>query len=320
MSEAEERANGAVGDPANAQLPTAGALLRAARERQGVHLAVLAASLKVAQRKLELIESDRYGELPDATFARALALSMCRALKIDAEPVLARLPQPQGERLEPLTRSLNQPFREHEGRRDNGERRGLPSVPVVAAGLLVVAALIVYLLPGGNGIPGDELTPALVPDPGALPPQARDPAEAMQPVGEPSSADPVAQALLLPGASTVASDLPASAPAPDASASSVAIDTVLATQPQEAASEPASATQALLTLRATTQPSWIEVRDAKGQLVLSRTLAAGESADVEGALPLRVIIGNAAATQVSFRGEPVSLETARENIARLELK
>ncbi|MBA3597583.1 MAG: DUF4115 domain-containing protein [Methylibium sp.] len=321
MSEAEQRASGAVDDPTAAPPQTAGALLRAARERQGVHLAVLAASLKVAQRKLELIESDRYDELPDATFARALALSMCRALKIDAEPVLARLPQPQGERLEPLTRGLNQPFREHEGRRDSGERRGSPSVPVVAAGLLVVAALVVYLLPGRSWTSGDEVTAESVPEPAAVPAQPLTPTDATQPVGGLSLADPVVQALSSPVASAAAPDVPASAIAPDASASSVVIDTVFAAEPREAAaSEPARVAQSLLTLRATTQPSWVEVRDGSNQLVLSRTLAAGESADVEGALPLRVTIGNAAATRVSFRGEPVTLKTTRENVARLELK
>lgn len=309
MNEAEQGASGAVGDPTAEQPPTAGALLRSARERQGVHLAVLAASLKVAQRKLELIESDRYSELPDATFARALALSMCRALKIDAEPVLVRLPQPQGERLEQLTRGLNQPFREHEGRRDTGERRDFPSMPVVAAGLLVVAALVVYLLPGRSWTPG-EVTPELVTESGAVPVQPVEPADAPAPAGPLSSVDPVAQALPA-----------ASAAAPDVAASSVVIDTVFAAEPREAASEPpAIVREGLLTLRATTQPSWVEVRDAKNQLVLSRTLAAGESASVDGALPLRVTIGNAAATQVSFRGEPVPLKTTRENVARLELQ
>ena len=70
---------------------TAGALLREARIAQGIHIAAMSASIKVAQRKLELLEADRYDELPDATFTRALAQTMCRVLKIDAEPVLSRL-------------------------------------------------------------------------------------------------------------------------------------------------------------------------------------------------------------------------------------
>ena len=67
-------------------------MLRAAREKRGLHIAALAASIKVSPRKLEALETDRYDELPDLTFTRALAQTVCRALKIDAEPVLAKLP------------------------------------------------------------------------------------------------------------------------------------------------------------------------------------------------------------------------------------
>ena len=67
---------------------TAGSLLRAAREKQGLHIAALAAAIKVSQRKLEALEGDRYDELPDATFTRALAQTVCRTLKVDARPVL----------------------------------------------------------------------------------------------------------------------------------------------------------------------------------------------------------------------------------------
>jgi cytoskeleton protein RodZ len=72
---------------------TAGTLLRHAREAQGLHIAALAAALKVPQRKLEALERDEYGALPDPSFTRALALSVCRSLKIDSAPVLALLPK-----------------------------------------------------------------------------------------------------------------------------------------------------------------------------------------------------------------------------------
>ena len=43
-------------------------------------------------------------------------------------------------------------------------------------------------------------------------------------------------------------------------------------------------------------------------------------ARLDGALPLRVTIGNAAATQLAFRGQPVNLASrTRDNVARLEL-
>jgi cytoskeleton protein RodZ len=71
---------------------TAGALLRQLREDAGFKLDVLAQALRVSPAKLEALESDRLGDLPDAMFARALTLAVCRQLKVDAAPVLALLP------------------------------------------------------------------------------------------------------------------------------------------------------------------------------------------------------------------------------------
>ena len=71
---------------------TAGALLRQLREDAGFKLDVLAQALRVSPAKLEALESDHLDALPDAMFARALTLAVCRQLKTDAAPVLALLP------------------------------------------------------------------------------------------------------------------------------------------------------------------------------------------------------------------------------------
>ena len=76
-----------------AQVVTAGTLLRQAREAVGMDVSVLASALKVPVGKLQALEADDFTALPDAVFARALASSVCRALKIDAAPVLQGLPQ-----------------------------------------------------------------------------------------------------------------------------------------------------------------------------------------------------------------------------------
>ncbi|WAC72767.1 helix-turn-helix domain-containing protein [Roseateles sp. SL47] len=128
---------------------TAGAALRRAREARGLHIAALAATLKVPQSKLEALEGDRYKELPDATFARALARSMCRVLKIDAEPVLAMLPRGGNEAsLDRVTPGLNQPFRERASSQEPLVSLALLKSPVLLGGAaLLVAALAVYLVP-----------------------------------------------------------------------------------------------------------------------------------------------------------------------------
>jgi cytoskeleton protein RodZ len=70
----------------------AGQLLRQYREGTGLHIVALSSALKVARAKLEALEADRLDELPDIVFARALAMSCCRYLGKDAEPVLALMP------------------------------------------------------------------------------------------------------------------------------------------------------------------------------------------------------------------------------------
>jgi cytoskeleton protein RodZ len=80
---------------------TAGQLLRHYRESQDVQIDILASSLKVPVSKLQSLENDHLDQLPDAMFARALALAVCRILKQDAAPVLALLPGQDVSRLAP---------------------------------------------------------------------------------------------------------------------------------------------------------------------------------------------------------------------------
>ncbi|MFN6996778.1 MAG: helix-turn-helix domain-containing protein, partial [Aquincola tertiaricarbonis] len=128
---------------------TAGGLLKAAREKQGIHIAALAASIKVTPRKLEALEHDRYDELPDMTFVRALAKTVCRTLKIEPEPVLALLPHQadSGTALAQVSTGLNQPFRERPARGDPPEWAVLQKPVLWGAGAVLLAALVVYLLP-----------------------------------------------------------------------------------------------------------------------------------------------------------------------------
>lgn len=286
---------------------TAGSLLRQARVAKGLHIAALATSIKVAPRKLELLEADRYDELPGATFTRALAQTVCRTLKVDAAPVLALLPQPADQGLSQLSRGLNEPFRDKPGRRVPSDLSFLKSPIVIAAGVLVLASAAMYLLPAGWV---DELTQ---PGNGIV---ARDGDAASVPA-------PMASAVMTlppPAVVMAASDaLPAPVSQP---ASASASGAAAASAPSATASLPAAAAVApngALLLRAKAQ-SWVEVIDGRGNPLMSRLLEAGETVGLDGPTPLRVRIGNASATQVSFRGRPVDLSPSRDNVAKLELR
>ena len=144
MTEAnQERA-----EPTAARSLTAGGLLKQARQAKGLHIAALAASIKVAQRKLELLEADRYTELPDATFTRALAQTVCRSLKMDAAPVLALLPAASGGRLDHMGAGINAPFRDRPGRGEPTDWARLAASPAAwGPALVLLAAALVYFLP-----------------------------------------------------------------------------------------------------------------------------------------------------------------------------
>ena len=79
--------------------PTAGALLRQYREELGIAQDALAQLLRVAPAKLKALENDQLDQLPDAMFARALTLAVCRHLKVEAKPVLDLLPAADASRL-----------------------------------------------------------------------------------------------------------------------------------------------------------------------------------------------------------------------------
>lgn len=85
--------------PNAAPTTTAGAVLRGYRLAHGVDLDAMAKALRVSAAKLSALENDQLDALPDAMFARALSLAVCRHLKTDANPVLALLPEKDVNRL-----------------------------------------------------------------------------------------------------------------------------------------------------------------------------------------------------------------------------
>ena len=307
MSEPTDReAPAAVG----ASTLTAGMMLRQARQAQGLHIAALAASIKVPQHKLELLEADRLDELPDATFVRALAQTVCRVLKIDAAPVLSRLPENAAQRLDRMNAGLGQPFRDRSGRDDGIDLSVLRHPAAWGTGLLALAAAALFFVPAEWTRWARPATPAPV----ASRPPASSPAapvaDASAPVGT-LATEPVAFA---------SAAAPASSPAPTASSpggvASAPIGTAMASG---VAAVDAAPTGALI-LRATAD-SWIEVVDAQGKPLVSRVLRGGEALGLDGVPPLRIKVGNAAVTQMSYRGQVVDLSAAtRDNVARLELK
>jgi cytoskeleton protein RodZ len=295
---------------AEARAPgSAGAMLRAARERQGLHIAALAAAIKVSPRKLDALENDRWAELPDATFTRALAQTVCRTLKIDARPVLDKLPAAATVTLEATEAGLNTPFRDRPGRDEPGFAVAAIKPMVWGAAVLMAAAVAVVFLPPGlfSGSPATKLP---------LPQAASAPAVVA------SAPILTAAAASSPESSaSAAAGTAASAPAPVAGGETVF--SAPAAEPQPAASAVAPATPpavaGVLQLR-TSEASWMEVRDGRGTVLLSRTVLPGETVGLDGVRPFSLVVGNASSTQLVYRGQAIDLTPrTRDNVARFEL-
>jgi cytoskeleton protein RodZ len=283
-------------------------MLRRARQAQGLHIAALAAAIKVTPRKLELLESDQFDQLPDATFARALAQTVCRALKIDAAPVLALLPPAGGQRLEHVGSGLNAPFRDRPGRMAPDEWAILGNPTLWIAALLVVGALVVYLMPtqwlptaARNAI-GSGGGAASAPAPAA------------------SASTMISETIVAAPALATSDAFPPSEPASSSAVNAAAAPAPTVALPaNDTAAEPVAVT-GVLQLRPDAQ-SWIEVTDARGAALISRLVEPGETVGLDGTPPFKLKIGNAGATHVVFRGKPVELTPyVRDNVARFELK
>jgi len=312
-----EQAALAAGDTAPAGLPgphsEAGAMLRRARKAQGLHIAALAASIKVPQAKLEALEAGRFNELPDATFVRVLAQAVCRALKIDPLPVLAELPAAGPLALDKVEGGLNTPFRDRPGRIDPLDRLWLrnPVTWLVMALLLGAAAVAFVPTEWLRGLTGARPSaPGLASE--AAKPAA---AEAAVPVAEAASvaqaADTVSTAAPVPASSTPASV----ALAPEAPAGPTATTTEAAVVAQTV-----SGNVAPVQIRAI-ESTWVQATDPAGKVLFSGLVNAGETAGVDAPPPMKIRIGNAKGTELRWRGQVVDIASStRANTATVDLR
>ena len=292
---------------AAADAPSAGTLLRQAREEAGLHVATLAAALKVPVRKLEALEADRFDLLPDAVFVRALAASVCRNLKLDPVQVLERLPATGGPRLAPNEGGINAPFRSPRDAAAPTWRDYLSRPVFIVVAALLLGALIVALLPLRHDEGASEASATATP-------------AAFFPAPEPMTADPVPVAAPAPAAAatTVATAPARTAAAAKEASSAAAAPTAAVPAAAAFASAPVAAGIVLFKARA---QSWVQVTDAKGGVPLRKLLAAGESAGASGPLPLTVTVGSVSATDVQVRGRPFNMApVSRDNVARFEVK
>jgi cytoskeleton protein RodZ len=93
-------------DPGRPVAP--GALLREARERQGLSLADVARHLKLSQRQVDAIEKDNFAALPGPVFVRGFMRNYARLVALDAAVLVAAAEATPGFPLPPASAATNQ--------------------------------------------------------------------------------------------------------------------------------------------------------------------------------------------------------------------
>ena len=306
----------ATGAGAGSGARSPGAILGAAREAQGLSIDDISRQLKLSAAQIKAIESDDHAKLPGPVFARGFIRSYARLLKLDEAQVLPPklVPAPVAQ---PVSMPAPAPVK-------------APAAPVakIATAAPVEAPYVPSIVAADVRLMQNMPREAIDPNP-----YRRVPAilagivalllglayyEFIYNAPPPSTASPVAA----PSGTGLAGQAMTSVM--ESSASGMPVETRI-----EAPIEP-------LKLKKSGDPvsdaakglhfvfsgeSWTEVRDGDGQVIFSRTNAAGTERSVPGKPPFSVVVGGAANVKLSYNGKSIDLAAyAKEDVARLQVE
>ncbi len=325
--------------------PSAGAQLRREREMRGLSIHDISDALKLSPRQVEALEQDDYEALPGPAFVRGFLRNYARCLGLDPAPLLDEVQR--AARLGSIDLS---PISNARGDLPVG---GTPrsSAPVGLIVLVLLASVLAgwyfdwfrteapqQVVEGEVSVETELMPPAFDPQTSPLTMVEPAPGEAVEGAGgeapptDAAVAAPVPQAV--PPAAVVGPPAPTAATqvTPTAVAASTPADAAATTPPAAPApGAPAAEPVAAPTVEPEPAPpqgaqlafrfgadSWVEVRDAGGNIVYSGISRAGTSRNVQGKPPFALVVGNAAQVSLEFNGKPVDLAPhTKVSVARL---
>lgn len=289
---------------------TVGGMLAAARGERGLSVPEVAQRLKFSTRQIEALEADRYASLPGAAFVRGMVRSYAKLLGLDAAPLLGALEgRVIADTVEMAPRDMSVPF---------PAERGPGSRVYVLASMLLVLAVAVILAEWflRSQRPAEPATPAAVAPPAA---------EALPPPGAPAPTEPIpvhTPPSAQPAAAPETADNRAAKPAPAAASPTAGVAPVRDVAQPDAPSAPGPVPpgKSRVTLEFE-QDSWVEIRDARDEVIFASLNRAGTRRVIHGVPPLALVIGSASGVRLSFNDAPVALKpSAQSDVARLTLE
>lgn len=345
-------------NPAAKHPASTGRMLREAREQHGLTVAEVAGQIKFAPRQIEALEADDYGHLPEIAFLRGFVRSYAKILKLDAEALLANLPQSKAVIAELTPAPVTMLFPNAQSDR----QQNLVWLSAAALLALVVAGFAYWHFKTPPKHPRElskeppkELTQELPSDrvprdqlprdqlmepprePSMQPPEDRTevPAKAAQteaPVTRLPSAKMLAEPLVLKSSTIEPMVRAAPKVRPDGAASSVReAKTQAAKRKSKTASLAAassvtpsgSVSETAELLLVFGEESWTEIKDKDGKVLSSQVNPPGSELRVQGNPPFAMLIGHAASASLFFQGREVDLKpyiNQYSEVAHLTLK
>jgi cytoskeleton protein RodZ len=274
-----------------ADLSSAGMRLREGRLAAGLSIDAVAQQLKLAPRQVTALEDDDFAALPGRTFVRGFVRNYARLLRLDASSVLAALPEgdvaPSLDRpsLATTTRTMGElPAELHA--KSNSARW---AIPLALVAIVAIAAAYEWTRTTAPGTrPGTDTKSATI----------------VAPPSTPAATPAPETAIVAPAPADAATT--AEPPRSDAGGTTAPVAAAPGNSPL------------VLVFRGS---SWVEIKDARGAILLSTMGFPGATHAVDGVAPLDVVIGNAEAVAVTLRGEAFDLTPyTRQNVAKFTVK
>ena len=294
---------------------SAGQMLKQARLDAGLNIAALAVSLRVPVKRIEALENGQIDLLPDLVFVRALTSSICHTLKIDALPILDKLPKAALPRLNGEDVAINTPI----GVTGDGKGAQLSNIVtspwLMGVVLLCIGAAGIYFWPKTSSLAVSDLVASAKSLPELGISQAKEQQVSTEnAVISSQNANAANASVALPNAI---------APLSSSLVSNTTVADVSPVTEGRNSNVPANPTLppagSVVVFKASGE-TWVEVKNAAGSTMFKKLLNAGETVGASGTLPLTVIVGRADVTQVEVRGKSIDLALiAKSNVARFEV-
>ena len=295
-----------------------GAMLREARERAGLSVADVANQIKFAPRQIEALEADDFQHLPEMTFLRGFVRSYAKILEVDAQPLLACLPQANASALPLTPTSVEVPFPVA----SSPQRQNLVwlGAALLLAVLVVAFAVWHYTTPVTQPEVEQVKIPVSLPSEMQIIPASSAPETGVTVPPKPLATQSHKAALAMGGKPEAL---------PQAQTTKITAQSGVLPQTQQAKPVPQPSPQTAQTaqtavLRLTfDEESWAEIKDKDDRILSSQVNLRGSELRLNGQAPFSLVIGHAVSVRLYYKGKQVDLKphtSSSSEVARLTLE